>query len=385
MRAVVVIPTYNEKENIGPLIEAIQKEFKKSPNNFKNHILVVDDSSPDGTAKEAKKKQKKFKNVHLLSNPKKEGLGGAYLKGMSYAVDKLKADVLMQFDADFSHDPKRIPEFLKAINNGSDMVLGSRYIKGGTIPDDWGFHRKFLSFFGNWTIRVVMTYFSIHDWTTGYRAIKKEVFRSVKNELNKERFFGYTFQIGFLHKAIRKGYKVSEVPINFIDRTIGKSKLGPEYVKNTLIYIIKTRIGEIMKSRIFKFAFVGGVGALVQISTLQLYRSLFPFQIAFFLAIESAVASNFIFNNIWTFSDRKLKAVQIPKKFVQFNIASAGSIIIQQIVALIGENTVGLVPLFVVPVISFNFDTGTLYAVLGILIGMFWNFFAYNKFIWKKK
>jgi putative flippase GtrA len=130
---------------------------------------------------------------------------------------------------------------------------------------------------------------------------------------------------------------------------------------------------------------VGGTGALVQIITLNIYRLFMPFQLAFFLAIESSVTSNFILNNLWTFSDRKLKISQIPLKFIQFNLASSGSIIIQQIIALIGENTIGLVPLFIVPIINFNVDTGTMYAVTGILIGMFWNFFAYNKFIWKKK
>lgn len=149
--------------------------------------------------------------------------------------------------------------------------------------------------------------------------------------------------------------------------------------------MLKTLINKIINHRVFKFAFVGGVGALVQIITLNIYRNFLPFQLAFFLAIESAVVSNFTFNNIWTFSDRKLKAKQIPSKFIQFNIASTGSIIIQQLVALVGENTIGLVPLFTLPIINFNVDTGTMYAVTGILIGMFWNFFAYNKFIWKKK
>jgi len=149
--------------------------------------------------------------------------------------------------------------------------------------------------------------------------------------------------------------------------------------------MLKTLINKIIKHRVFKFAFVGGIGALVQITTLNIYRLFMPFQLAFFLAIESSVTSNFIFNNLWTFSDRRLKVKQIPVKFIQFNLASSGSIIIQQIVAFIGENTIGLVPLFILPIINFNVDTGTMYAVIGILIGMFWNFFAYNKFIWKKK
>ena len=109
-----------------------------------------------------------------------------------------------------------------------------------------------------------MTNFRIHDWTTGYRAIRKEVYEAVKDDLNQDRFFGYTFQIGFLHKAIRKGFKITEEPIHFIDRTRGESKLGTEYIKNTLLYIFKARWLELTSWRFFKFAVVGGTGFLLQ-------------------------------------------------------------------------------------------------------------------------
>lgn len=394
MKTVIIVPTYNEKENISRLIDVVELVLTKLAPKFETHILVVDDSSPDGTAAEVIASQKKYKNLHLLVNQKKAGLGGAYLKGMEYAVKNLKAEVLMEFDADFSHDPKKIPAFLKAIDEGSDLVLGSRYIKGGTIPANWGWHRKFLSVMGNITIRVIMTNFSIKDWTTGYRAIRKEVYESVKKAINKERFFGYTFQIGFLHQTIRQGYKVSEVPINFIDRTHGKSKLGPEYIKNTLIFIIRTRAAEIMRSRLFKFAFVGGVGALLQIvSANMLAGSLTQsFKIASIvlslpdvLAIEIAVVSNFILNNMWTFADRKLAVVEYLPKFAQFNIASLGSIGIQTVVIGLGLGLIGLKNLFTLPVVGTLVNTRTVFHITGILIGMFWNFFAYNKFIWKKK
>jgi dolichol-phosphate mannosyltransferase len=135
-------------------------------------VLVVDDTSPDGTAEVVKRISKKLTYVSLLSNPKKSGLGGAYLKGMAHAFDKMHADVIFEFDADLSHDPRKIPEFLLKIDQGYDLVLGSRYIEGGGIPDDWGAHRKFLSVMGISTIRLILTNFRIHDWTTGYRAIE---------------------------------------------------------------------------------------------------------------------------------------------------------------------------------------------------------------------
>jgi dolichol-phosphate mannosyltransferase len=392
-KAIIVIPTYNESKNVGPVTEKLQKVFKEIK-NWKMEILVVDDTSPDKTYEVVKQLQKKQKNLHLLINKEKAGLGGAYLKGFEKAYGPLGADVAFEFDADLSHDPTKVPLFLKKIDEGYDMVLGSRYIPGGGIPQDWGIDRKFMSVVGNLVIMTVLTDFRIRDWTGGYRAITKEVYENVHKELDTERFSGYTFQIGFLHKAVRKGYKIGEVPFKFIDRTEGESKLGSEYVKNTLIYIFKVRIEEIMKSRFFKFAFVGGIGTLIQLTSLTVLRSLIPefnllfltsFLLSTLISIEMAIISNFILNNLWTFADRKLNPKQIPSKFIQFNIASTGSIIIQFIVNFSGEKFIGLKPLFKLPIINFMIDSGLIFAMTGIVIGLFWNFFAYNKFIWKKK
>lgn len=383
-RAIVIIPTYNERENIPQVIPLLLSVFQEIK-GWQMGILVVDDTSPDKTYEVVEELSKKHSQVHLLINKKKAGLGGAYLKGMAYAFSELKADVVFEFDADLSHDATKIPQMLQKIDEGYDLVLGSRYVRGGGIPPEWGLHRKFLSVVGNWVIMVVLTDFRIRDWTAGFRAITKQVYEQVAPELTSNRFTGYTFQIGFLHKTVRKGFKVAEVPFRFVDRTHGHSKLGPEYLINTLMYIFKVRIQEILHNRIFKFAMVGGVGALVQLTSLQIWRQFLPFQFAFFMAIETAIISNFIFNNIWTFSDRKLTLPQVPIKFVQFNLASGGSILIQQAVALFGEFVIGLFNLFTVPVVNFTVDTGQLYAVVGILIGMFWNFFAYSRFIWRAK
>lgn len=381
--AIVIIPTYNERENVQVVIPALAKVFK-TITNWNMGVLVVDDTSPDKTYEVVKKLTSKYSFLKLLINKQKAGLGGAYLKGMTEAFENLGADVVFEFDADLSHDPEKIPELLTKIEEGYDLVLGSRYVKGGSIPQDWGLHRKLLSITGNLFIMFVLTDFRIRDWTAGYRAITKKVYQAVHPEMDSHRFTGYTFQIGFLHKTVRKGFSVAEVPIHFIDRTEGESKLGPEYIKNTLIYILKVRLNEIVNHRVFKFAFVGGVGALIQLSTLGLWRSVLPFQLAFFMSVETAILSNFALNNAWTFSDRKLGLLQIPGKFLQFNLASAGSIVIQQLVALVGEFAIGLFALFTIPVIGLIIDMGHVYAIIGILLGMFWNFFAYTTFIWKK-
>lgn len=388
LKAIVIIPTYNEKGNIAQTIEALSKVFKQI-HDWKMQILVVDDNSPDGTANLVRTLQKKFNFLELLINQKKSGLGGAYLSGMKQAFGQLDADLVFEFDADLSHDPSKIPAFLQKINDGADLVLGSRYISGGSIPKNWGLHRKFLSVVGNRFINFLMLDFSIRDWTTGFRAIRKNVYEAVEKELHSERFSGYTFQIGFLHKALRKDFKITEVPFEFKDRVIGNSKIGPEYIKNTLIYLMKVRIRELLENRIVKFAMVGFFGAFVQLVSLQLWRLLFSseqnFVLANFLSIETAIVSNFIWSNLWTFKDRKLRTKQIPLSFLTFNLSSAGSILIQSALAAFTVNTIGLWSVFTTPLIAINIDTGTISAVIGIFIGMFWNFFAYNTFIWKKK
>lgn len=389
-KAIVIVPTYNEKDNIKQLIPILFEEFQKIK-NWDMHVLVVDDTSPDKTYEEVEKLQKQYKKLHLLINPQKAGLGGAYLKGMKHAFTKLDASVVFEFDADLSHDPTKIPVFLKEIDAGADMVIGSRYIPGGGIPDDWGFHRKLMSVLGNIVAQTVLTNFKIKDWTGGFRAIRKEVYDTVAKQLNAKELLGYTFQIGFLYAAISAKFRIVEVPFKFVDRTMGESKLPLSYMKDTLHYMFKLRFSEILQNRIFKFVIVGGIGASVQL----VMANLLPLFISFetmplkvlpdFLAIEIAVLSNFILSNIWTFSDRKLDPNQYIKKFLAFNFASGGSILIQTVLIAVGIAVIGLVDLFTLPIVGFAINSRTIFHVLGILIGMFWNFFAYNTFIWKKK
>jgi len=392
-KAVVIIPTYNEKENIHKLIPSLLGVFDELQKRYDMHILVVDDSSPDGTAQEVETFSTMYSNVHLLLNKQKGGLGAAYLSGMKQAFEKLDADIVFEFDADFSHDPKKIPLFLKKIEEGYDFVLGSRYIPGGSIPENWGLHRKFLSVFGNLFINLVLTTFAIRDWTTGYRAITKKVYDAIHKEMDSERFTGYTFQIGFLHKAVRKGFKITEVPFHFIDRTSGKSKLGGEYVKNTLLYIIKVRLQEIMKMRIFKFAVVGFLGftintiglfvfsrlsgvnnAAIALQKLTGWTFINTSGLAAALGAECAIVSNFIWNNLWTFRDRKLqKPLELVLKFLQFNLSSFGAVLIQFVVVGAGTSLTGTTSL-----------SRFFWLIIATAIGMVVNFIIYSKIIWKE-
>src|SRR3990172_4816053 len=146
MKIVVILPTYNEKDNIGLIIHALQEQFRKIPHEM--HILVVDDNSPDGTADIVRAACDTFSNLHLITG-EKQGLGAAYLRGMTFAINELLADVVMEMDADFSHKPEDVPRLIDAVAGGADFAIGSRYVPGGKIPEDWSFLRRMNSRWGN--------------------------------------------------------------------------------------------------------------------------------------------------------------------------------------------------------------------------------------------
>ena len=181
-KAVIVLPTYNEKENVGTLIDAIFDETK-SIENWEINILVVDSASSDNTADTVKKLMTNYRHKLYLLETKKEGLGRAYVQGFNYALEHLKPFVLFEMDADWSHNPKDITPMLKKIEKGADVVYGSRYIKGGSIPKNWGIHRKLFSICGNLIIKLGFMKLSITDWTNGFRAIKAWVVRDLLEEL----------------------------------------------------------------------------------------------------------------------------------------------------------------------------------------------------------
>lgn len=367
MKVVIVIPTYNEAGNIEQFIKALRKACKHF-SHHETHFLVVDDNSPDGTGKIVKKLKKKYNNLYLLTG-KKRGLGQAYLRGMDYAVDKLQADLLFEIDADFQHDPLAVGNFVKKIDDGFDFVIGSRYIKGGSIPSNWGLNRKILSKVGNFLVRFLLLTFSIHDWTSGYRAVKSWVYKQAREDLVD--FNGYTFQVAFLNKAKEINAKITEVPIQFGKRKYGKSKIGGEYVKNLLFYLISSQMKKYQ--RFIKFGIVGFVGYLVNAFFLNFFSNLgSPEWFIWAGSTELAVINNFVFNNLWTFKKEKITGlIMLINKFLQFNFTSIGALLIQTIFGTLGVIVFGaqyrqlLLPFIIV------------FMVLP------YNYFIYNRIIWK--
>ncbi|RJQ36092.1 glycosyltransferase [Candidatus Microgenomates bacterium] len=374
MNVVIILPTYNEKGNIEKLIPHLEEEIFPQIKNHQMYILVADDNSPDKTEDEVKELMKKWKNINISSG-ERHGLGAAYVRGMSFAIEKMNADVMFEMDADGQHDPKKILEFLKKIDEGNDMVIGTRYSNGGSIPKNWPPQRKAFSIVGNILVRTILTRFSIHDWTGGFRAIKKEVFLREKQELTN--FKGYTFQVSFLHKAVRDGFKIAEVPFHFTDRTLGHSKIAPkEYIVDLLKYVITARLKEILGGSFGKFLVVGGIGFIINAVALRTLVEIGKWTptSANLLGAALAIFSNYNFNNLWTFHERKTTGLfSYLLKLLQFYATSAfGVIFIQTGTIFIGDNFVGRKYYFI-------------YFLIGTFFLLIWNFTVYNKVIWRIK
>ncbi|MGA9478210.1 MAG: polyprenol monophosphomannose synthase [Desulfobacterales bacterium] len=237
--ACVILPTYNEVENVTQVIPAVFEQAAKISGSHELHVLVVDDDSPDGTHAAVKKLQRQYKNLHVIGGMKR-GLGDAYKRGIKYALKHLSPDVIIQMDADGQHDPEKLPQFIALSNSGISLVIGSRLAPGGETPD-FSLWRKFLSHFGNWLIRSLGGVRKIHDCTSGYRCIKADVVK--KCDLTRLSTRGYSFQSSLLSELLRNNATFIEIPILFKPRMHGISKLAFRDQLEFLLNIVKIRFG----------------------------------------------------------------------------------------------------------------------------------------------
>lgn len=223
--SVVIIPTYNEKENISDILHVILG-FEEQ-----HDVLIVDDNSPDGTASIVKDLQSKFPGrLHIEERAGKMGLGTAYIHGFKWAI-KRKYDYIFEMDADFSHNPEDLKRLLKACKeDGYDMSVGSRYMKGGKV-ENWPFSRIFISYFASVYVRLI-TWIPVYDTTAGFVCYKRTVLETLN--LDRIRFVGYAFQIEMKFKTLKSGFKIKEVPITFIDRKHGVSKMNKSIIKEAV-------------------------------------------------------------------------------------------------------------------------------------------------------
>lgn len=383
MKVFIVPATYNEKDNIEKFITILEEEVFPHIKNHDMHILVADDSSPDGTGDIVKKLMKKYKNLGINEGEKK-GLGAAYVRVMGYAIEKLGADVVMSIDADLQHDPHAVPAFLSKLEKGYDIVIGTRYSDGGSIPANWPFMRKVYSITANLLFRTITGRFSVHDWTGGYRAIRKETFLAEREKVKA--FTGYTFQVAFLYKALLDNFKVGETPIHFHDRKLGDSKIAPmQYIVSVFKYVITERIHEIVTGKFGKFLAVGGLGLVINFLILKVLSDSFHWDhsLANLVGAAAAIFSNFNLNNLWTFKESKINGILMYFwKMIQFYATSIfGVLLIQTGTIFLGDHLIGEGTLHIILPIKFYY----IYFFVGTGLLLIWNFFVYSKFIWKKK
>jgi len=226
MRTLVVIPTYDEAENVADVVGRVHAAVPEV------HVLVVDDASPDGTGDIVEQLAASDPNLHLLRRAGKAGLGSAYRAGFRWGAAG-GFDVLVEMDADLSHDPAALPSLLARIEDGADLVIGSRYVPGGSIPD-WSWHRKALSRWGNRYAGAVLS-LDVADSTAGYRAYRADALAGI--DLDSVRADGYGFQIEMAYRVAQNGGRIDEVPIAFTDRVRGTSKMSGRIVVEALVLV----------------------------------------------------------------------------------------------------------------------------------------------------
>jgi len=230
-RALVIVPTYDEAENIQALIPLILKQDPRID------ILVVDDNSPDGTGAVVDQISANNSRVHILHRAEKLGLGTAYIAGFRWALER-DYEFIFEMDADFSHDPKHLPEFLEAIKD-VDLVLGARYLNRRVTVVNWPVSRLLLSYFANIYARVI-TGMKLWDATGGFKCFRRRVLEAI--DLDSVGSNGYAFQIEMSFRAIRRGFKIAEIPIVFVDRTEGTSKMSGSIVREAVWVVWRLRL-----------------------------------------------------------------------------------------------------------------------------------------------
>ena len=372
-KIVVIILTYNERENIGNMIEVLEQEIFPKIKKYKMEILVVDDKSPDKTAEEVRRKGRKYSNVNL-SVGERNGLGSAFMRGVKYAIEKLGADAIIKMDADFQHDPKYIIDMVGKYDEGYDYVIGSRFIKGGSVPKEWGFYRRFLSKYGGLFTRIVLFFPHINiikDVSSGLKLAR------VKGVLEKVDFskissgFYYTTQL--LYQIIDMKAKFVEIPIKFKLRKVGETKMPFSNVVGTLTAMITLSLKDRRTLRLIKFLIAGFIGYIINALVFEGFFQLgISAGLAASIGIELAVISNFNINNIWTYRDEQITGFRkVLKKFLQFNLVSLVVIVISGLAIELLMH-------------SFGDHLRHVYLILIIIFFILpYNYVIYNIFIWK--
>lgn len=364
-KVVIVIPTYNEAMVIEDTVDKLNKCIDLIE-GFDIEILIFDSASTDRTTDCIKNLQNKYNNVCFCSEESKTGLGIAYHKAMRYAMDILQADIVFEYDADGSHQAKYIEPMLNRIQK-ADVVVGSRYAPGGSIPSNWGAKRKLLSNLGNMITRLVLSP-KHKDYTSGFRATRTRVLREIWP--NKFLSSGYAYKLHLYWLLHKYTSRIIEFPIQFIDREKGFSKLPANSIGDSLRVIFTLRLNQ--THRYLRMCGVGAIGAALQFSVYNLMRLFLPPVLSIQIAIILAILLNFMLNNKVTFKETLRESSLISgSAFFGFSLLM-----------------VFLQSLWLDFAVSY-FGGGVLrenaVIMIGLIIGSFMNYFFYSKIIWRNK
>lgn len=364
-KVVIIIPTYNEmfviKNTIMQVFAAVE-----GIENFDVHILIFDSNSTDKTQEIVSSLQDDCPKLHLKTEQEKSGLGSAYLQAMRYALTVMNADIIFEFDADLSHQPKYIKPILEKIKH-FDVVVGSRYVPGGSIPKNWEWHRKVFSVLGNYVARTVLT-LKYKDFTSGFRATRRQSLINVLPQRFLSNHYAYKLQLlWLLHKSKAK---ICEYPIEFIDRENGESKLPKNSIIDALHVVFTLRYYEL--KRYLKMCLVGLMGMTVQFVAYNLFRKYLPAFNASQLAVLAAIIHNFILNRNFTFkSSLKLSKFFEMKRLLGFGLYSVVMIYLQSYWLKFGINYLGS-----------GFLQENLIIGVGIGLASLLNYFTYSRHVW---
>jgi dolichol-phosphate mannosyltransferase len=364
LKVSIIIPTYNEAENIAHLVEKI----RGLSGNFR--IIIVDDGSPDGTADIAEKLGQSDRNILVYRRPGKMGIGSAIHDGMKLALSFPECEHIVTMDADLSHDPQDIPRLLAATTD-ADLVQGSRYIKGGEIIG-WSFHRKLVSRVANLIYKWL---FGLpNEVTSFFRVYSRDCAELVASSECPDQ---YDFSIASALLVKDGGFKAKEVPIRFVNRRQGTSKLRGSDIISSFCFMVKSfwhrRLRTLDWKRFLKFCAVGAFGVLVNEGLLWLLTDGFGlfYLYSAMVSIEISIISNFVLNNLWTFRDRRLTSGNIFIRLAKYNLT-----------CLVGVGLNLAVLWLMTEVLGVNYLISNLF---GIAVAVVWNYSASMKWIWIRR
>jgi len=370
MKITVIIPTYNEEENIKILVPLLEKKFEIFP-DYSFKILFVDGNSKDQTVEAINSLQKEYSNIDLIVEQEKSGLGGAYIKGYKHSIEKHKADYVVEMDADLQHNPDDFPKLIEKIKEGYELVIGSRYVKGGSVPQEWALYRKFISYFGSLFARIVLRILKVKDFTSGFRLTKvKGVLDQI--DFSKIKSKGFAYKMDMLVRIYDMKARITEVPIAFGLRDRGTSKMEQKNFKDSLFVVLE--FAKERNKNFIKFVIVGFGGLLVDATLFNIFSlQIEPYYSAVFSGFV-AMLFTFLLNNYFSFKERRKET--FSGLFTFFLVYSLSSL-----VPIIARGYI---------IYLFVYEFGDTLLVrniaffLGIFLGLIWNYTVYSKIIWRK-